>query len=136
MLKPMRMAKYSIKAVNDLMVIIFDDKSTPSVSESADAVIQDLNTKVGGLGLRRVYYRDSVGRFDELRHSNGVFTGFAACKPSQQEAFKQMTREAAEHTASVHSCSRQECTHAPVIQQSGFPAGKQRLREVLPPNED
>lgn len=134
MIKPMRMAKYSIKAVNDLMVIIYDDKCSPSVSESADAVIKDLNTQVGGLGLRRVYYRDSVGRFDELSHSNGVFTGFAACKPSQQESFKQMTRElAAEHSASGYSCSR-ECIDAQVNQQNCFPASKQRLREVRPPH--
>jgi len=135
MIKPMRMAKYSIKAVNDLMVIIYDDKCSPSVSESAGAVIKDLNTQVGSLGSRRVYYRDSVGRVDELCHSNGVFTGFAACKPSQQESFKQMTREpAAEHSVSGHACSR-ERIDAPVIQQSCFPAGKQRLRDVLPPHE-
>lgn len=135
MIQPMRMAKYSIKAVNDLIVIIYDDKCSPSVSESAGAVIKDLNTQVGGLGSRRVYYRDSVGRYDELCHSCGVFTGFAACKPSQQESFQQMTREPdAEHTASGRAGSR-ECIDAPAIQQSCFPAGKQKLREVLPIHE-
>lgn len=59
----MRMAKYSIKVANDMMVIVIDDdeEGSPSLTNSADAVIQDLNSKVGGLGSRRVYYRDSVG---------------------------------------------------------------------------
>lgn len=97
----MRMAKYTIKAVNDLMVIVFDDDEDglPSVTNSADAVIKDLNTQVRGLGLRRVFYRDSVGRFDELCHTSGVFIGFSACKPSQQESFKQMTGELADSRA-------------------------------------
>ena len=74
----MRMAKYSIKVANDMMVIVIDDdeEGSPSLTNSADAVIQDLNSKVGGLGSRRVYYRDSVGRFDELCHSSGVSVSY------------------------------------------------------------
>lgn len=89
----MRMAKYTIKVLNDLMVIIFDDdeEGHPSVTDSAEAVINDLDAQVGGLGSRRVFYRDLVGRFDELCHTNGAFTSVAACKPSQQESFREMS---------------------------------------------
>ena len=123
-------AKYSIKAVNDMMVIIFDDdeEGCPSVTNSAEAVIKDLNSKVGGLGSRRVYYRDSVGRFDELCHSSGVFTGFAACKPSQQEAFRDMTLG---HRAN-DGANRQLETHIAGTQQYCIEAGERRLRAVLP----
>jgi len=29
------------------------------------------------LGNRRLIYKDGIGRIDEIRHSNGEFTGFA-----------------------------------------------------------
>ncbi|BAW26588.1 TPA: hypothetical protein NI618_006216 [Pseudomonas aeruginosa] len=88
----MRIARYTIHAVNDLHVIITDDldEDMPSVTNSAAGVIEDLNGKLGGLGRRRVFYRDSVNRFDELRHENGTFTGFAPASPSQQEAFRDL----------------------------------------------
>lgn len=88
----MRIARYTIHAVNDLHVIITDDldEDMPSVTNSAAGVIEDLNGKLGGLGRRRVFYRDSVNRFDELRHENGAFTGFAPASPSQQEAFRDL----------------------------------------------
>ncbi|HBO7922127.1 hypothetical protein PSOLE_38540 [Pseudomonas oleovorans subsp. oleovorans] len=88
----MRIARYTIHAVNDLHVIITDDldEDMPSVTNSAAGVIEDLNGKLGGLGRRRVFYRDSVNRFDELRHENGIFTGFAPASPSQQEAFRDL----------------------------------------------
>lgn len=86
----MRMAKYTIQAINDLHVIITDDldETLPTVTNSAASVIGDLNSKVGGLGTRRVFYRDSIRRYDELKHEGGCFTGFAACGPSQQEFLK------------------------------------------------
>ena len=88
----MRIARYTIHAVNDLHVIITDDldEDMPSVTNSAAGVIEDLNGKLGGLGRRRVFYRDSVNRFDELRHENGTFTCFAPASPSQQEAFRDL----------------------------------------------
>ncbi len=89
----MRIARYTIHAVNDLHVVITDDLAddAPSVTNSAASVIEDLNSRLGGLGRRRVFYRDSVMRFDELRHENGVFLGFAPASPSQQEAFRDLT---------------------------------------------
>jgi len=89
----MRLARYTIHAVNDLFIVITDDldQDSPSVTNSAARVIEDLNSRLGGLGHRRVFYRDSVMRFDELRHDNGVFIGFAPGSPSQQEAFRELT---------------------------------------------
>lgn len=89
----MRIAQYTILLQNDLMVILADDlvADLPSVTDTANDVIQDLVTRTGGLGSRRVFYRDSVGRFDEIRHSDGQFTKFAPCTPGQQNSFRDMT---------------------------------------------
>ena len=83
----MKMANYSIQSVTDLHVIIIDEVQAdlPSLTNSADAVVTDLNVKIGGLGKRKLYYRDSIKRYDEIKHINGKFDGFAPCKPAQQE---------------------------------------------------
>lgn len=89
----MHMAQYTILLENDLMVILADDlvENLPSLTNSAEAVIHDLASRVGDLRARRVFYRDSVGRFDEIRHTRGRFADFAACTPSQQDSFREMT---------------------------------------------
>lgn len=91
----MAAAQYTIQIKNDLMVIITDDDmdDRPSITNSASEVIADLDIKCGGLGVRRVYYRDTIGRYDELRHSKGTFSGFVPCKPSQQEAFRELVHQ-------------------------------------------
>ncbi|MFL1449267.1 hypothetical protein ACI77O_12800 [Pseudomonas tritici] len=88
----MKMASYSIQATTDLLVVITDDQvgTLPSLTNSAGEVVADLNAKIGGLGTRRVYYRDTAMRYDELLHSKGVFTGFATCKPAQQDFMRQL----------------------------------------------
>lgn len=88
-------AQYTIQITNDLMVIITDDdlEDRASITNSAAEVIADLDAKCGGLGVRRVYYRDSVGRYDELCHAKGIFSGFAPCKPSQQTAFRELVQQ-------------------------------------------
>ncbi len=90
----MAMAKYTVRVSNDMMLLITDDEAVglPSITNSAAQVIADLSARTGGVGARRVYYRDSIGRFDELCHKNGVFERFAPCSPSQQEAFKELLR--------------------------------------------
>ncbi|WP_116892927.1 hypothetical protein [Pseudomonas savastanoi] len=88
----MRMAQYTVQVQNDMMIVITDDDvlDLPSITNSAAEVISHLNSRCGGLGARRVYYRDTIGRFDELRHQKGVFLQFSPCKPSQQESFKEL----------------------------------------------
>lgn len=90
----MRMAKYTVRVNNDLMLLITDDEAAglPSITNSAAQVLADLEARTGGVGARRVYYRDSIGRFDEIRHKRGVFEKFAPCSPSQQEAFRDLLR--------------------------------------------
>lgn len=56
-----------------------------SVTNDADAVIAWLAANLeGGIGKRKVYYRDTDGRFDELKVNAGAFAGFAPCSEGQQ----------------------------------------------------
>ena len=49
----------------------------PTVTNDAEAVVRDLH-RAGRLGRRRLFYRDSEGQVDEIRHDGqGRFLGFA-----------------------------------------------------------
>ncbi|MEM6844645.1 MAG: hypothetical protein AAF632_20680 [Bacteroidota bacterium] len=78
-------AEYIIIATTDHFVLIEDQDKGASVTNDAKRVVAELhNTIEGGITYRRVYYRDTEGRFDELKHQNGQFTGYAPCTESQQ----------------------------------------------------
>lgn len=82
---------YQIAAVNDLFILIIDLDNGKTVTNSAEEVIEDLNRSIyGGIGHRQVYYRDTMGRFDQLQTDHGRFTGFAPGTPEQQDKFKNM----------------------------------------------
>lgn len=48
-----------------------------SITNAAEAVIEDLRTHGLLSPDKRVYYSDTDGRIDELCHNGMVFTGFA-----------------------------------------------------------
>lgn len=88
------LADYHVLMVSDLYILIADCKTPgkPSLTQSAAGVLMDLAEALSragaSIGSRRVFYRDSVGRFDELLHSRGVFIGHSPIASSQQEFFK------------------------------------------------
>lgn len=65
------------------------DAGGPSVTNTADAVLRVLQRAYGPLGTRRVYYVDSAGQIDELKHRDGKFSGFGPCSASQREFLRQ-----------------------------------------------
>lgn len=82
----MSQADFTIVTTNDLLVVITDDdKGNVSVTNDAANVVKRVDADVGGLGQRRLYYKDSAGDIDELAHQEGRFTGFKPCTPSQRE---------------------------------------------------
>ncbi len=83
-------AKYSLLLVNDLQVVIIDDDEPGrrSVTNSATEVLAELDERLNGLGSRRVFYRDTIGRFDEMLHENGRFVRIAPITVTQQEFFR------------------------------------------------
>ena len=79
-------ASYKIKAVTDNFILLVDLDHGRTVTNDAHFVLNDLNDTIeGGIGKRRVYYRDTMGRYDELKHENGWFKDFAPCTKHQQE---------------------------------------------------
>lgn len=85
---------FKIATFTDTLVLILDQDGSRSVTNDAQGVIDRLAVELGGLGLRRVFYRDTMGRFDELKVDQGRFIGFALCSPHQQEAFLHWCEEA------------------------------------------
>jgi hypothetical protein len=64
-------------AVHGAFVLVIDQDSGPSVTNDAENVIEDLS-RAGVLDGRRVLYRDTDGRWDELLVRDGAFVGFIA----------------------------------------------------------
>ena len=80
-------AQYRIEKVTQHFVLISDQGVGRSVTNDAVNVITTLTEDLGGLGARRVIYRDTMGRFDELKHRGGRFEQFSPCTASQQSFF-------------------------------------------------
>lgn len=79
-------ATYRIVRITDHFVLIEDLDEGLSVTNDANHVVADLHRTISGdITHWRVYYRDTDGRFDELRHENGCFIGYAPCTDSQQD---------------------------------------------------
>lgn len=82
------LAAYRLARITDTFALILDLDHDCSVNNDAAAVIARLDaTLPHGIGLRRVYYRDTTGRFDELLTQGGHFRGFRLCTDSQQVGF-------------------------------------------------
>lgn len=82
-------AKFEVVSDNDTFLLIVDLDQGKTVTNDASAVIQSLDRMTrDGLRNRRVYYRDTCGRFDELEHSQDRFTRILPCKDSQQRFLK------------------------------------------------
>lgn len=71
-------ASYRIEEQTDEKVVIRDvGRDCMSVTNDAEAVVRDLQRN-GMLDGRRLFYYDSDGRLDELKHDGkGIFRGFA-----------------------------------------------------------
>lgn len=69
-------SSFSITELKDDRVVIMDNNlGGRSVTNDAENVVEYL---YGVYGNRRVFYIDSEGVLDELRHNNGVFVGFGS----------------------------------------------------------
>ncbi len=71
-------------------------KHARSVTNDAVNVVMQLAEQHGAIGERRVYYRDSMGQWGELRVKDGVFAGFAPVKwktPEEHQALNTLNGE-------------------------------------------
>lgn len=63
-----------VEVVADLVFLVDLDRGGRSVTNDAEAVVAEMLAMHPG---RRVVYRDSRGRWDELCHDGRAFVGFA-----------------------------------------------------------
>jgi hypothetical protein len=76
-------ANYSIISTTPTEVFLVDncnEAGTMSVTNDAEAVVAAVYANYTG---RRIFYRDTEGRWDELVHKDGVFVDFARGKAPQ-----------------------------------------------------
>lgn len=62
-----------VKVAEDMVWIVDLDRGNRSVTNDAERVVAELAKQYGE---RRIIYRDSMGRWDELVHEAGRFTGY------------------------------------------------------------
>lgn len=76
-----RRAQYKLVSVTDDLVLIEDLNGPVSITNDAEAVVQEVIEWVGGFTEDgrpyRIHYIDTMGNTDELLHDRGKFTGFA-----------------------------------------------------------
>lgn len=69
-------ARFSYRLTNQVVLVEDWNDGAMSVTNDAERVVGYLN-EIGALtNERRVIYRDSEGRWDELKHERGEFIGF------------------------------------------------------------
>jgi hypothetical protein len=83
-------ATFELLLTTDTLILLQDCDQGASVTNDAEAVIQAVSTAVGGIGRRRVYYRDTMGRFDELVVEHERFAGFKPGTLGQQRVFAEL----------------------------------------------
>ena len=76
----MTRAKYTYVGGNDTTVYIADLNIGMSVTNDAEGVVEDV---INRFGSKRIVYRDSDGRWDELKHNGREFTDFG---PAEEPA--------------------------------------------------
>jgi len=83
---------FTIEELNDCYILIVDEDIGETITNDVENVIARLERYCqaigkGGIGDRRVYYRDTLGRYDEILVKNGAFSDFGPCSPYQQKWF-------------------------------------------------
>lgn len=83
-------ASFILADKNDSEVIIADlgEGHSTSVTDDVEAVVDLLQSSLpGGIGERRLFYRDTGRVFTEIMLKNGEFFEFAPCTEEQQAEF-------------------------------------------------
>lgn len=80
-----QLSNYYMAEITDTRIVVVDRDEGRSVTNDAENVVRQLEDTIeGGIGLRKVYYRDTDGRFDELVTKGGRFVRFSPCSEGQQ----------------------------------------------------
>ena len=85
-------SNFDIVFIDDISIILIGLDTGKSITNNAYNIIKTLDSTIlpDGIKTRRVYYRDTMGRFDQIKTFKGIFTGFAPCTLAQQEFLKKL----------------------------------------------
>lgn len=68
----------------DVVLLMDDDDGGMTVTNDAEAVVRAVLREYPG---KRIIYRDTERRWDELRHNGSKFTGFAPLNEAERRRF-------------------------------------------------
>lgn len=88
-------ATFELLLTSDTLVLLVDLDQGASVTNDAEAVVSLVSAEIGGIGRRRVYYRDTLGGFNELMISRERFIGFKPATPGQRSMFSMLIKDRA-----------------------------------------
>lgn len=83
----MSRSSWSYHVVRDDYVFIVDNDVGVSVTNDAEAVVEEINDQYPD---RRIFYRDTDGDVAELRHIVGVFGGYGMDRETWPEEVKSL----------------------------------------------
>ncbi len=78
-LKKQNRSAYQVISATPSQIVIIDCGGDVSVTNDASRVVDELFKSYNGLTGKRIFYRDSLGTFDELVVADGIFAGYRAC---------------------------------------------------------
>lgn len=84
---------YRVIEVTQSRIVLIDLCTGYSVTNAASYVIDELIRNYGTVPGRRIYYRDTLGQFDELTVESGVFNGFLPCSAQLRAELQQLASE-------------------------------------------
>ena len=89
----------------DTMFVI-DNNGDTSVTNNAANVVKDVLSQHYCKPDSRIIYRDSMGRWDEMKHDGKAFVGFAPLGPEDKEKYAKGIRRIEEYFGLVPGCER------------------------------
>lgn len=78
--------KYQIIRITDTLVLLKDLDQGATITNYPSETLNHLSQNRSIKG-KRIFYRDTVGRYDEIVHDRGVFRCFRPGTPAQQSFF-------------------------------------------------
>jgi hypothetical protein len=78
--------QYQIIRITDTLVLIRDLNQGASITNYPSETLNHLSQR-HSIKWKRIFYRDTIGRFDQIVHNNGIFVCFRPGSPAQQSFF-------------------------------------------------
>lgn len=87
-------SNYSIELITDTFILIIDtdEMGSVSVTNSAAETVEMLCNQLDIMN-KKIIYRDTMNRYDELCHRDGTFTSYKALTDTQQNFYRNLLQD-------------------------------------------